>query len=334
MSLFKSMEKFIQICQFTGIMPISYNKINWESNRSLEIIIFIAFTVTFMCLVIGFSLPTSAIMAAKTNLQIALNMFVLTVVSVRSFIILFETYFKRSHHKQLLITFNKLESIFKNHLQMELNYRQIKRDCNYSIMFWIIQVFGIDLVTITSLLMLNRRKTFNFTLINLYANLICETSYAYKSFQVSIIRENLNVLTKFLKWQIKGNGYYTRRLITTHLKSSDVKLDLKMLQFISRTYCKIWESSTIINYLTEWSLPISIFNEAFAVTYYAYFLLIFSINFDSSGFQTAILNIFFVIIILSRITNIVWLPGVCESTTEAVSLFLFFWQLSALASFY
>lgn len=307
MSLLKAMQNLIRVCQLCGIVPISADSRtrNWELNRSIEVLTIIFLLLNWTIVVIFLILPKSSVMATTENIQISVNMFWLIMIYIQSSAVLLEAFFNRRLHKKLLTILRQLEFIFQNHLNRNLDFHRVKQAASNAIWFWVFQALGFNLVSIFVVCILKRYPTIPVLLFHIPASILNELHLAYVAFLVSVIQENLNVLTNYLKSHIKVNGFYPRY---------NRILDKSSLQLLSQIYSNIWELSTIVNSMTRWSMPIGFMNQAFVLLFNAFWLYVSSR--DVKVYVATIL----LIRVLGRLVNIFWISNACANCYKAVSV--------------
>lgn len=311
MSLLKAMQNLIRVCQLCGIVPISADSKtrNWELNRSIEVLTIIFLFINWTIVLIFLILPKSSVMATTVTIQISVNTFWIIMIYIQSSAVLIEAFFNRRLHKKLLTILRQLESIFQNHLNNNLDFHRVKQAALKAIWFWVFQAFGFSLLSMIVICILKKYLTIPMLLFLTPAPIFTELHLAYVVFLVSVIQENLNVLTNYVKSQIKENGFYPRY---------NRMLDKSALHLLSQIYSNIWELSTIVNDMTRWSMPIGFMNEAFVLLFNAFWLYV-SLK-TSSNLQVYVATLL-LIRVLGRLLNIFWISNACTNCYKAVSSF-------------
>lgn len=213
MSLLSAMQNLIQVCQLCGIVPISADSKNrkWELNRSLEVLTIFVLFFNWTIIMIFFIIPKRSAMESTNNMRITVNIFWLTMIYVQSSAVLLEAFFNRRQHKKLLTILGKLESIFQNHLKKNLDLHRVKQAALKAIWIWVFQAFVFLSVTFFIFCFIVKEFfAIRFLLFATLASIINELHLAYVAFLMSVIQENLNVLTIYAKPKIKENGFYLR----------------------------------------------------------------------------------------------------------------------------
>lgn len=115
---------------------------------------------------------------------------------------------------------------------------------------------------------------------------MCKLSFAYYILFLTLVRENLIVLNKYLKSVTKPNGYYICETFPNqndckhkrngYNKENKIDVNPELILLLKKLYCDIWEASKIIGNLFYLSMPAGCVFDFFAITsnsYYFFFNL-------------------------------------------------------------
>lgn len=329
MSLFRSVKPLIQICQFAGLAPVSMNQntLKWESNPSLNvisIIIIICNASIFISVIIFNDL---FIDYHRSPVQRVLLSALLLFNGFHALCALLELFIKRDQQLKLLSTFEHIDESFQQHLNIRVNYAQLKKNCYKIIAVWICEIGG--LLFANMLVFIQKKDIFDFLYFSIYVwpFILSKLSYAYFAIFVTLVNENIDVLNKYLRSTNKQNGYYIRDsffeqneskfMRNNSIRKNAIALNPKTLLFIKSIYFKIWESSLAIQHLTRWSLTFGLFYEFFVLIFNSYWF-VSCVFFYPCPITVVILLLQSVII---NLCNIFIIAGNCNKAVEGVSYF-------------
>lgn len=327
MSLLNSIKPLIQICQFFGLAPFSMNQntSRWELNSGLEIlsIIYIIFDAVF--LICGIVFNDQFINYKTSSIHIILHGLFLLLNHLHAMFSLVELFIKRKQNVELLNEIERLDELFKQHLNMHVDYVRLKKSCRNFFIFWICEVFGVILSYPFLYYQTKNPRVIRYFCMFIPAYALCKLSFVYSMVLVSSIDECLNVLNKYLKSITKKNGYYIRDFVAnqnelnrrgiTYIKENKNDLSAKTLLFLRTSYSKIWAASIQTRRVMYWALPFGCANEFYVLTFCSYLVFINLLRSNSMiAFYTLLL-----IAMISDLVNILSVAHICSRAAESVS---------------
>lgn len=328
MSLFNSLKSLIQICQFSGLAPFSLNQNRgqWESNPSLKILTIIHLVFVGGTLLIGLIFSDSIIDFKAPKLRITLFIVLMLLNHLYALFVLFELFKKRNKQIKLLNFFEKLDILFKNRLNMHVDYSKLKIACHRFIIIWLCEISGVIIPDVIFYVQTKNSYTIAFFATFILPFILCKLSYAHSLMFVTLVRENLNVMNKFIRSINKQNGYYMRETSSNQTnykhkkfgyvrRSKIVDLNSEMISFLKRVYGEIWHASKTIENLTYWSLPIGCTNDVIVLisNCYWFFMVLFIRG------RNLMLYILLLILIFGSFVNMLLIAHNCDQTAESVS---------------
>lgn len=318
MSLFESIKHFIRLCQLFGLVPISATKDGqtWKLNRLLEFLLLIHIIFLVLILSANLILSDSLNDFDGTLIQVILFYMFTVLCYVHALVLLIETYWKRKHHRRLLNIFRFLDRAFAQRLKVEINYRRLKRSENWMMFYSLLQSIVLLGYMLHSYYNQNLIKTLHSMLLYWPGYFIGKLSYLYLTFSIKLVGSSIEVLNKYLKKMNKPNGYYLRESYKNS-KTKQLNLNTSMLHVINRMYSSIWESSTLLNHLMSWSLPIGIFYEFYLLIYYLYYIFYYILILKSVPLST---HFRMLVWFLSVLLNMLLFTNTCRNTIEIVSI--------------
>lgn len=329
MSLFNSAKPLIQICRFCGLAPFYRDqfKMKWKSKLALKYvsIVVIALNGIFFLAAIVFidqfvnhekSPVYTCFMAAFFILNLLHAMFALL-----------ELFIKRDQQLELLNTFEELDIYFRQHFNMNVNYRALKKKCLQIMIVWVCEIVCTLVPDILASIEINDVENLWSFSIFYYAHILSRLSYAYSLIFVVCVRESLDVLNKHLKGITKQNGYYICDTFLSQkshskckkrnfFKATQTNLNLDTLEFMMRAYCKIWKASLSISRLSQWSLAFGILYIDFSLVFGTY-NIVTSVFFDSD--YSISYQLYTLILLSTDLGNILFISYNCRKATETVS---------------
>lgn len=318
MSLFESIKHFIRLCQLFGLVPISATKDGqtWKLNRLLECLLLIH--IIFLMLIFSANLILSDSLNDfdGTVIQVILFYMFTVLCYMHALALLIEIYWKRKYQRRLLNIFTFLDRTFAKHLNVEINYRRLKRSENWMIFYSLIQSIVLLGYMLYSYYNQNLINTVHSMLLYWPGYFIGKLSYLYLTFSIKLIGTSIEVLNQYLKQTTKPSGYYFRETYKNS-KTKQSNLNVSMLHVINRMYSSIWESSILVNHLMSWSLPFGIFYEFYLLIYYLYYILYYIFILRNVALST-----YFRMLVwfLSVLLNMLLLTNTCRNTIEIVSI--------------
>lgn len=326
MSLFSAINPLIRICQSFGLVSYSMNRttLKWESKIALNILsIFIIICNAFIFL--GALTFNDTFLNHYKSSRIRFILFSILLYWSHIFVLitLLERFSKRNQQIKLLNRFEHLDFSFKQHLNMTMDYVKLKIECRRFIIAWMCEVFALLIVETYQCIKLKSFQHFKFYVIFFPSYLLCKLSYAYTMVLVTLIRENIYVLNKYLKSITKPNGYYLCDTFSNrkqfqrkkNFNSKKICMGPETILFMKNTYSKIWEASIDVTHLTYWTLPIGLSYDIFVLIFncWGFATLIFQNSNNVSAY------LFLIALISSDLCNMIFIAHSCSKTTENVS---------------
>lgn len=322
MSLFGSISPLIQICRYTGLAPFSIDQTNLVSSTALKRLsnIFAIVIILLICIVVVFN--KNLIDHTKIALQVGfLNVFMF-LNHLHALVTLFEFRIKREQHIDLLHRFDKLDILMKRNFNMSIDHENLRNVCWRFIFVWICEISAF----VISVLLLNTsiydQYTIFYALVFLPSCIISRLSYVYSMMLVTLIHENINVLTKYLRSVTKPNGYYmceTSRLDThqnsKYARQHEANIDVNTISLIKDSYCQMWEAAQKIQNLVYFSLPIGFSDDLFVLIFHSYWFFLCALF----GFSDIVFYLFPLINMSSNIGNVFFFAYNCSRAVESVS---------------
>lgn len=327
MSLFDSIKPLIRVCQLSGLTPFSMNKtsIKWESNHSLKVLSIILIVFVGTILLSGLIFRESIIDYKRSKIRNALVITFMVLNHINAIFALLELFKKRDRQINLLNLFESLDFLFKNRLNMHINYLKLKTACHRFIIVWICEISGLIISNIIIYIQTKDNYTIAFFIMLIPHYVLCKLSYAYAVLLVTLVYEDFSVLNQYIKSVTKQNGYYVCETFLNkndfknskmdHFKNSKFHVNPEMILFMKSVYCDIWEASKEIENLTYWSLPIGCAYDFFVLTSnsYLFFLNLFT---RSRNFPIYLLLL---LLILSSLGSMLLIAHSYSRTVESVS---------------
>lgn len=320
MSVFESIKDFIRLCQLFGLVPISASSDgrSWKLNRLLEYLLFSHIVLMVLILTANLILSDNLNEFDETVVQVILFFTFTVLCYVHALAVLFETYWKRKHQRRLLNIFRFLDMAFVRHLNVQINYCDLKRSANWMLFYSSLQSIVLFSYMLHSYYNQNLIKTLYSMLLYLPGYFIGKLSFLYLTFSIKLIGTSIEVLNKYLKQITKPNGYYPRESYINS-KIERPNLNVSMLHVINRMYSSIWESSVLLNHLMSWSLPIGMFYEFYLLIYYLYYIFYYILISKNVALSTYCRMLVW---LLSVLLNMLHFSNTCENTVEIVSFIL------------
>lgn len=327
MSLFDSIKPLIQVCQFTGLTPFSMNRtsIKWESNHSLKILSIILIFCVGTLLLSGLIFSESIIDYKRTKIRTALLITFMVLNYIHAIFALLELFKKREKQINLLNLFENVDILFKNRLNMHIDYLKLKNACHRFIIVWICEISGFIISNIMVYIQTKDSYNIAFSAMVVLPHVLCKLSYAYSVMLVTLVHEDLSVLNQYIKSITKQNGYYVCETVLNRNVCKNRKMDLfknskfnvnpEMILFMKSVYCNIWEACKAIENLTYWSLPIGCAHDFFVLTSnsYLFFLNLFTQSRNLTIYMLLLL------VILSSLSGMLLIAYSFSRTVESVS---------------
>lgn len=313
MTIFSSIKTLMQICQWSGLAPYSMNKttMKWESNGNLiklSLLIIIYNVIVFIGTLV---FNETFINYKNSKIRVFLTALILSWTHVHALSALLEFLMKRHQHINLLNMFEHVDTLFKQHLNMHVDYSKLQKSCRQIIILWICEVLWFIISDSFWYIETKNPRIFPFMCSLTPSYMICKLSYFYSVLLANLVRENIDVMNRYVKSITKQNGYYicdtfiheskTKR--TNYTKNSQINLEPETLQLLMTVYYRLWDGTGTIRNLMTWSLVIGLSNEFFILMFDSYWLFqnLFLRTLHLSGFLvpvtfivSAIINIFFI----------------------------------------
>lgn len=282
MTLFNSIKSLIQICQFSGLTSYSLNQktMKWESNPYLIILSIVIIIYNGFAFIITIAFNETFVNHKNATFRVILTSLVLSWTHVHALSALVEFHMKRNEQIKLLNMFESLDHLFKQQLNMHADYSKINKTCRRIIAAWLF-VIGWFFITLTFYCIQSENKRMiAFTCSYIPSFVLCKLSYAHSILLVSLVSENIDVLSKYLKSETKANGYYISETFlreptskrTNFPKTSQVNLQPEKLLFMKDIYSHIWNATRTTQNLMCWSLAIGLSNEFFILLFNSYWI--------------------------------------------------------------
>lgn len=324
MSLFDSIRPLIQICQFSGLTPFSMNHrtSKWELNSALIVLSLVIIAGNSALLFCGIIFNDSFIDYSRPKIRILLLAFLLFLNQAHAMFALLELFLNRNKQVDLLNTFEHINNLFKQNLNMSVDYAKLKGKCRRIILVWICEIFGLLIADILDYVETKEHRKIPYFLIFISSYILCKLSYAYTMILVSLTHEHIDVLNRYLKSVTKQNGYYICETFSNRnnfkrksVNIGNVGLSIKSLLILKNIYWRVWEASISIENLTYWSLPVGSFNDFFVLLFNSYWFFS-SIFFRALPLSTLLL---LSILIASNLGNMYFIALNCNKASRTVS---------------
>lgn len=331
MSLFESMKNLIYICQFSGVTLISaaVNTLQWEKNRQLKyfsMVLLILNAVMFISIMFFIHVEWYSYITERIHLFLIQSCMIFSYVT--SIVIILESNFQQNKQKRLLELFDMLDTEYKIHLNISLNYNNILKLSKRSISFLCIQVLVFSVLTCVYEIYLELEYGVVFYCLVFLSYITREAIVVYLTFLISLIGENLRTLSTYLEnWpeQLDMNLDETTFLENDfnsnnseiRVNTNENRLDVNRLQFISRSLNFIYESIVLLNQMGFWSLAFEFFIETYILVLDMYHCLIISYH------QYYYSCFIFIFSIIKTVWNIGFIVNACENTINNVSLLIY-----------
>lgn len=283
MSLFESIKPLIQICQFLGLAPFSMNSttLKWEQNVSLKVFSIIFIVGNGTVLVCGLILNDSVVNHKDMKMRVILmNIFIISCQTHAMFALV-EFYLNCDKQVKLLNTFEQLDLLMKQQLNMHIDYVKLKRTCHRIILVWICEICALLSTDLFSYQQTKNKYNLIYIFIFIPSYILSKLSYAYIMMLVSLVHENIDVLNSYLILVTKQNGYYVcehrsdlKQKKRKFSNTSKVNLNLEKLLFIKNTYCEIWQAAIKVQNIIYWSFPIGCTKDFYVLLFNSYWLSI------------------------------------------------------------
>lgn len=336
MSVFHSIRSLIQICQTLGLAPFSMNQrtSKWETNSALMALSIIFIAVNGTVILIGIIFNDEFINQKNAMMRILLVTLLLLLSQIQSLCSVFELFLKRNQQISLLNTFEHIDYLFKQNLELCVNYRKLKNACRRIILVWTCEIFAFLFAYLILYTQTKVKYYLNYMIIYFPSYVLCKLSYAYTMILVSLIHANIDVLNEYLKSTTKQNGYYVCETFLrrndcnrTGLNSCKNEIDPKTLIFLKNIYCKIWEASVSIQNLIYWTFPIGCLNDFYVLVFNSYGLS--SSIFSPLLFSNVYFNVLLFTLVTSNLGNMFFIVYNCSKASESVSITSLFFSMHA-----
>lgn len=327
MSLFDSIERLIQMCQFFGLAPFSMNKktSKWEPNSGLQMLSIFVIIYIGIILIVVIVFNDNFINYNNSKIHIVLHSMFLVLSQTHALFALVELFIKRKQSVQLLNTIENLDILLKKHLNMNINYGRLKTTCRRFFILWMCEIVGVVISGTFIYIETKNPFTPRYFLMFVPAYALCKMSYVYSMILVALIDESLDVLNIYVKSITKKNGYYLREIVSNqhelkrkrinYFNENRTEFSPKALLFLRSAYSKMWSASVQVRNITYWSLPFGITNEFYVLTFNSFLL---SMNFFRQA-HVASMYVLTLIDIFSDLVNVLCIARICSKAADTVS---------------
>lgn len=182
---------------------------------------------------------------------------------------LLELSIKYDKQVKLWNTFEKLDILMKFHLNMNINYTNLKNKCNLLLSVWFFQGLLLVFFTVLSKLQTKNGTETSYTMAFCPSYLFTRISFAYSIMLIIIIHEQLDVLNKYLNSVNKQNNF-KRSKWSKLIQNNSNYLNIEAIHSMKKIYCQIWNATEIMKNLTRWTLAIGLSNEFFVLNFNLY----------------------------------------------------------------
>lgn len=332
MSFFESLKPMIQLNQYTGLAPISFENgaKKWQTNRVLYIFSILSTTLLALIVTCHIVFNKSFINHSDGKIGVYLYVLMFALVCIHAFVLLSEVFLKRNKQIVLLESFMKLEKMLKQEAFVHLDYVHVKRSCYRNFIIFFVQLIILFIAILCLYIITKSTRGFYYLLSFIPPYFVCSLSYSQLMTYVSLLAQCVETINKYLDSMIKESGFHVREAFVDkrNAKSSKWKRAISLnasnkqstlnFVFLRRVYCLIWESSILINDLMYWSMPLGFANLFYVLVFNAYwfFLAIFS-NKVEHKFVTLLFSSLYLSI---NVLTILTITGTCNYTVEKVNL--------------
>lgn len=297
----------------------------WEINSALMVFSIIIITGNGTLLICEITFNDVFINYKNPRIYSMLLALLLFLSQIHAIVSLSELFLKRKEQVNLLNSFEHIDFLLKQNLNMSVDYAKLKINCHRIIVVWLCEIFGLLIADIIVAVQTKSKYSLRFILIIIPSYILCKLSYAYILILVLLIHENTDVLNKYLKSVTKRNGYY---ICETHLNRKDFTrignghLSLESLMFLKNIYCKIWEASTLIQNLIFWAFPIGFLNDFFVLIFnsYGFCVSVLAPTMPTTNYTYVLLSI----LVVSNLGNMFFIAFNCSKASKTVSFADFF----------
>lgn len=325
--MFDSIKSLIQMCQFSGLASISLNQDTntWELNSTLKVISITWIIFSGAILILTFIFNDTFVDYENTKLQIVLFAMLISFSHFQAVFAQFESLLKRKQYAKLLNRLEHLDHLLRHYANIQIDYGRVKKATRRFIIFWFAENFFLVFGAFYLYWQVRGSYTMGYLCMLLPSYAVSKLSYAYSMMLVSIIYENIDALSKYLKSSIKQNGYYLSETYLNRdnfkykkwhlMKTSRHNLNADTLLQMKLIYSEIWEATRSISDLNYYSFPFGIANDLFVLTFIWFWIFLIVYNqLHISSYYT-----FLCIFITNNLTNILIIAHHCSQITEAVS---------------
>lgn len=315
----------IRLFQYSGLGPFPLTakkpKSFWRSGKlRLSAITVINLSINLLAGFHQLSIFDPHPVDALVKLVLYVNLLVVFSLRIHTFSALIESFAKRSTEMKLLTTFDEIEYIFREKINLQIEKRNLLVRFRTFIMLWIVKN-----VVVAVLLVVGTHFAFewnkSYYVIVIFVPFYMSTlSYTQWMVYVDVVRLNIERLNECLMKLSNDNG--TDRLPRNgHIFRIEVSTlgtfdTIEQLAHLRKCFGKIWQASVLINQRFRWSLFIGNGNDLFLVVVNSYWVLYCLMN-SNLEFRYDILfcSVWTIMILL----NFLVISIICEDINVKVS---------------
>lgn len=327
MSIFNSVKLLIQICQFSGLAPISKNQntLKWEANPLLKAISIVFMVYSASVLVIVLTKTSTFVDYEANEIHIVLHILLFLFNHFHASSALLELFFKRKTQIELMNMFESIDALLKRYFNEHINYVDLRKKCYRIISIWMCEFSSIIICDlINSFFYSTGGYDFLYLCVFIVFYILNKLSYAYPIMLITIIHEELEVMNKYLKTMNQTNNHFicdrfsrqkdSMQMKWNYLIQNEIGLHIDKIHSMKSIYSQIWTAAEKVKHLNQWSLHIGLANEFFVLTFNLYHLAI------SIFFVTFPLTMYLLLSVLIAINlcNLLFIAQHCRQIVEDV----------------
>lgn len=283
--------RFYQLCGFAPFsIPLNSKRENigqykfyfYSASLTIFFGIFLLLNIIFFNIFFG---------KEKSEMLAYLSLLILVIMRALTVIIMIDSLLKMKPHMEFLSHFSKIEQIFSNELQIELDYKRIRRNSYVWMSIWLVQI-----TILLSLIVME--------VIYYDEGIMVKLFWLFSSFPLIIISMRYYQIIHYIRLLGFCFEFFNELLNdissnTNRLHMGDAKLPTKnMAKFNDNIYDKIvslrqlfhvlWETTIVFNKTFEWSLLTLIATSFFCIVVNYYRTLLWLISPESMDVQNVI----------------------------------------------
>lgn len=320
---------FIRISQWCGLSPFPLVKEKPKSFWQSEAFQFTA--VAVVNLLINLAACTSNLIRIVCDHQLVMghsklfsytHILVGFITRIHTITVLIESYSKRSIQMKLFATFDEIEKIFKEKLNLGMDRRQLRIRFSKFIIIWAVKNAAIVILILLGFI--------EFTWYTLYVEIMTfvpfYTSalfYAQWMVYADVVRSNIERMNECLAKMNDEKGI--NRLPTDgqifQVEVSSVRTldEFERLIDLRKCFRKIWYASALINRCFRWSLFIGNSTDLYMLVGNLYWILYHMVALDIDSWYRIAFNAMCAGMIS---TNVIIMSMICEDINAKVSCFI------------